>query len=283
MEVVKTVVLLTLLTLLFVFIGGMVGGTQGMLIAFVMAGVMNFVSYFYSDTLVLRHYHAVEVSEEEASGLYAIVKRLAKNANLPLPKVYIIPDKVPNAFATGRNPSNAAVAVTEGLLELLDENEVEAVLAHELSHVRHYDILVGTIAATIAGAIGVIANMMQFGAMFGGNDRNRMNPLMMIVLAIILPFAAAIIQMAISRNREYMADEGAARLTRHPEWLQSALAKLSGYNAQGMVHEATPQSAHMFIINPFLGKNISFASLFSTHPSTEDRIARLEELKFELK
>lgn len=283
MEVVKTVVLLTLLTLLFVFIGGMVGGTQGMLIAFVMAGIMNFVSYFYSDTLVLRHYHAVEVSEQEARGLYGIVERLAQKANLPLPKVYIIPDQVPNAFATGRNPSNAAVAVTEGLLELLDENEVEAVLAHELSHVRHYDILVGTIAATIAGAIGVIANMMQFGAMFGGNDRNRMNPLMMIVLAIILPFAAAIIQMAISRNREYMADEGAARLTRHPEWLQSALAKLSGYNAQGMVHEATPQSAHMFIINPFLGKNISFASLFSTHPSTEDRIARLEELKFELK
>ena len=189
MEVVKTVVLLTLLTLLFVFIGGIVGGTQGMLIAFVMAGVMNFVSYFYSDTLVLRHYHAVEVSEEEASGLYAIVKRLAKSANLPLPQVYIIPDQVPNAFATGRNPQNAAVAVTEGLLELLDEEEVEAVLAHELSHVRHYDILVGTIAATIAGAIGVIANMMQFGAMFGGNDRNRMNPLMMIALAIILPFA----------------------------------------------------------------------------------------------
>lgn len=282
MEVVKTVVLLTLLTLLFVFIGGMVGGTQGMLIAFVMAGVMNFVSYFYSDTLVLRHYHAVEVSEQEAKGLYAIVKRLTQNANLPLPKVYIIPDQVPNAFATGRNPKNAAVAVTEGLLELLDENEVEAVLAHELSHVRHYDILVGTIVATIAGAIGVIANMMQFGAMFGGNDRNRMNPLMMIALAIILPFAAAIIQMAISRNREYMADEGAARLTRHPEWLQSALAKLSSYNAQGMVHEATPQSAHMFIINPFFGKNISFASLFSTHPSTEDRIARLEELKFEI-
>ena len=283
MEVVKTVVLLTLLTLLFVFVGGVMGGMQGMLIAFVLAGVMNFISYFYSDTLVLRHYHAVEVSAVEASGLHAIVERLAKQANLPLPKVYIIPDSVPNAFATGRNPSNAAVALTEGLLELLDEDEVEAVLAHELSHVRHYDILVGTIVATIAGAIGIIANMLQFGAMFGGNERNRMNPLVMIVLAIILPFAAAIIQMAISRNREYMADEGAARLTRHPEWLQSALAKLSAYNRQGMVNEATPQSAHMFIINPFFGKNISFASLFSTHPSTEDRIARLEELKLELK
>jgi heat shock protein HtpX len=282
MEVVKTVVLLTLMTLLFVWVGGMMGGTQGMMMALVLAGVMNFVSYFYSDTLVLRHYNAVEVSRVQASGLYAIVERLCAKAELAMPKVYIIPESVPNAFATGRNPSHAAVAVTEGLLQFLDDEEVEAVLAHELSHVRHYDILVGTIAATIAGAIGVIANMMQFGAMFGGSRENRPNPIVMIALAIILPLAAAVIQMAISRNREYMADEGAARLTRHPEWLQSALAKLSSYNAQGMVHEATPESAHMFIINPFSGKDISFASLFSTHPSTEDRIARLEELKFEI-
>lgn len=281
MEVIKTVVLLTIMTLLFVWVGGVVGGTQGMLIALVMAGVMNFVSYFYSDTLVLKHYRAVEVTQREARGLYGIVERLAQKANLPMPKVYIIPEHVPNAFATGRNPQNAAVAVTEGLLELLDEDEVEAVLAHELSHVRHYDILVGTIAATIAGAIGVMANMIQFGAMVG-SDKNRVNPIVMIVLAIILPLAAAVIQMAISRNREYMADEGAARLTRHPEWLQSALAKLSNYNRQGSMQSATQESAHMFIINPFSGKNISFASLFSTHPSTEDRIARLEELKFEI-
>lgn len=282
MEVIKTVVLLTLMTLLFVFVGGMVGGTQGMFIALVMAGVMNFISYFYSDSLVLRHYHAVEVGPREAEGLYSIVERLSQKANLPMPKVYIIPEHTPNAFATGRNPSNAAVAVTEGLLQLLDEEEVEAVIAHELSHVRHYDILVGTIAATIAGAIGMIANMMQFGAMFGGNERNRVNPIVMILLAIILPLAAAVIQMAISRNREYMADEGAARLTRHPEWLQSALSKLSNYNARSTVQEATQESAHMFIVNPFSGKDISFASLFSTHPSTEDRIARLEELKFEI-
>jgi len=282
MEVIKTVVLLTLMTLLFVFVGGMVGGTQGMFIALVMAGVMNFVSYFYSDSLVLRHYHAVEVGPREAEGLYSIVERLSQKANLPMPKVYIIPEYTPNAFATGRNPSNAAVAVTEGLLQLLDEEEVEAVIAHELSHVRHYDILVGTIAATIAGAIGMIANMMQFGAMFGGNERNRINPIVMILLAIILPIAAAVIQMAISRNREYMADEGSAHLTRHPEWLQSALAKLSNYNARSTVQEATQESAHMFIVNPFSGKDISFASLFSTHPSTEDRIARLEELKFEI-
>ena len=282
MEVIKTVVLLTLMTLLFVFVGGMVGGTQGMLIALVMAGVMNFISYFYSDSIVLRHYQAVEVGPREAQGLYGIVERLSQKANLPMPKVYIIPEQTPNAFATGRNPSNAAVAVTEGLLQLLDEEEVEAVIAHELSHVRHYDILVGTIAATIAGAIGMIANMMQFGAMFGGNERNRVNPMVMILLAIILPLAAAVIQMAISRNREYMADEGAARLTRHPEWLQSALAKLSSYNARSTIQEATQESAHMFIVNPFSGKDISFASLFSTHPSTEDRIARLEELKFEI-
>lgn len=282
MEIVKTVVLLSLLTLLFVWVGGLVGGTQGMVMALVIAGVMNFVSYFYSDTLVLKHYQAVEVTPKEAQGLYNIVQRLTQKAHLPMPKVYIIPEHIPNAFATGRNPQNAAVAVTQGLLELLDEKEVEAVLAHELSHVRHYDILVGTIAATIAGAIGVIANMMQFGAM-AGNERNRINPLLMIVLIIILPLAAAIIQMAISRNREYLADEGAARITGHPEWLQSALAKLSHYNAQGRMHDATQESAHMFIVNPFFGKNISFASLFSTHPSTEDRIARLEELKFEIR
>ena len=283
MEVVKTVVLLTLMSVLFVWVGGMMGGTQGMMIALALAGVMNFVSYFYSDQLVLRHYNAVPVTHQEARGLYTIVERLSTKANLPLPQIYIIPDEIPNAFATGRNPSHAAVAVTEGLLQLLDDNEVEAVLAHEMSHVRHYDILVGTIAATIAGAIGVIANMMQFGALFGGSRENRPNPIVMIALAIILPLAAAVIQMAISRNREYLADEGSARLTAHPEWLQSALAKLSSYNAQGMVHEATPESAHMFIINPFSGKDISFASLFSTHPSTEDRIARLEELKFEIK
>jgi len=283
MEVVKTVVLLTLMSVLFVWVGGMMGGTQGMIIALVLAGVMNFVSYFYSDQLVLRHYNAVPISKQDANGLYAIVERISQKANLPLPQVYIIPDSTPNAFATGRNPTHAAVAVTEGLLELLDDEEIEAVLAHEMSHVKHYDILVGTVAATIAGAIGVIANMMQFGAMFGGSRENRPNPIVMILLAIILPLAAAVIQMAISRNREYMADESAARLTEHPEWLQSALAKLSNYNRQSMVHEATPESAHMFIINPFSGKDISFASLFSTHPSTEDRIARLEELKLELK
>ncbi len=278
MEVVKTVFLLTALTLLFVWIGGMIGGQMGMMIAFVIAVGMNFFSYFNSDKLVLKHYNAVEVNENQAKGLYDMVRRLSQRAETPMPKVYIIPDHVPNAFATGRNHSNAAVAVTEGLLEILNDNEVEGVLAHEMSHVKHYDILVGTIAATIAGAIAMLAN---FGMMFGGgSSENRPNPVIMIALMFLAPMAASIVQMAVSRNREFMADEGAARLTGHPEWLQSALAKLDNYSrGHQVMHEATPATAHMFIINPFSGKDISFKSLFSTHPRTEDRIARLEKLK----
>ena len=284
MESVKTIVLLTLLTLLMVWVGGVFGGVDGMLIALLIAAVMNFFSYFYSDKLVLAQYNAVEVDEHNAPGLIKIVQRLANKASLPMPKVYIVPESIPNAFATGRNPSNAAVAVTEGLLDLLDEDEIEAVLAHELSHVRHYDILIGTIAATIAGAIAWIANIMQFGAFFGGSKEgeNTPNPIIMILLSIILPIAAGIIQMAVSRSREFMADEGAARITGHPEWLQSALIKLENYNAQGLLPEATPETAHMFIINPFTGKDISFANLFRTHPTTEQRIERLEEIKKEM-
>jgi len=283
MEAVKTVVLLTLMTLLMVWVGGVFGGQSGMLIALAIAGVMNFFSYFYSDKLVLRHYHAVEVDERSAPGLLAMVRRLADKAGIPMPKVYIIPEQVPNAFATGRNPSHAAVAVTEGLLELLNEEEVEAVLAHELSHVRHYDILIGTIAATIAGAIAWIANIMQFGAIFGGGrNENSPNPILMLIMSIILPLAAGIIQMAVSRSREFEADAGAARLTGHPEWLASALMKLENYNRRGMLPEATPETAHMFIVNPFTGKDFSFANLFRTHPTTEQRIERLEELRREI-
>jgi heat shock protein HtpX len=278
MEVAKTVFLLTLLTVGFVWIGGMLGGQMGMMIAFVVAVGMNFFSYFNSDKLVLKNYNAVEVNENQAKGLHDMVKRLSQKAGTPMPKVYIIPDHVPNAFATGRNHSNAAVAVTEGLLEILNENEVEGVLAHEMSHVKHYDILVGTIAATIAGAIAMLAN---FGMMFGGGDRDsRPNPIVMMALIFLAPMAASIVQMAVSRNREFMADEGAARLTGHPEWLQSALEKLDSYSrGHRVMNDATPATAHMFIINPFSGKDISFKSLFSTHPKTEDRISRLEELK----
>ncbi|WP_201352508.1 zinc metalloprotease HtpX [Hydrogenimonas urashimensis] len=282
MEAVKTVVLLTLMTLLMVWIGGMFGGTTGMLIALLFAGAMNFYAYYFSDRMVLAHYHAVEVDERSAPGLIAIVRRLTQKAGLPMPKVYIIPERVPNAFATGRNPKHAAVAVTEGLLDLLNEEEIEAVLAHELSHVRHYDILIGTVAATIAGAIATIANIMQFGAFFGGRDEESPNPILMLVMSIILPIAAGIIQMAVSRSREFEADAGAARLTGHPEWLASALIKLENYNRQGMLPEATPETAHMFIVNPFTGKDISFANLFRTHPTTEQRIERLEEIRREM-
>ncbi len=281
MEVFKTVFLMVALTLLFIFIGGVYGGSNGMLIALVITGIMNFVSYFFSDKMVLAHYNAVQVTQKEAPGLYQIVKNLSQKAKIPMPKIYIIPDEIPNAFATGRNPSHAAVAVTEGILDLLNENEIEGVLGHELSHVKHYDILTGTITATIAGAIAWIANIMQWSAIFGSyrDDEQDNNPIIMILLAIILPIAATIIQMSISRSREYAADAGSAKITEHPEWLQSGLRKLENYNKQGLIQGATETTSHMFIINPFTGKNISFASLFSTHPSTEDRILRLEELK----
>ncbi|MCI6641364.1 MULTISPECIES: zinc metalloprotease HtpX [Campylobacter] len=279
MEQIKTFILMTFLALIFMFFGGLIGGEQGVIIAFVVALGMNFFSYFFSDKLVLKHYHAVKVDENSAGGLYAIVRRLANAANVPMPSVYIIPEQIPNAFATGRNPNNAAVAVTEGLLNLLSENEIEGVLAHEMSHVRHYDILIGSMAAVFAGAIAILANFAKFGAVFGGNENNRQNGILMIVAAIIMPIAAAIIQMAISRSREYKADAGAANLTKHPEWLISALSKLENYAQNRTMQNATPQSAHMFIINPFSGVKSSFSQLFRTHPSTKDRIARLNEIK----
>lgn len=282
MEQIKTFVLLGSLTILLVFIGGYLGGQGGMLIALLMAGGMNFYAYYFSDTMILKHYNAQEVDPREAPMLYRVVERLVERAELPMPKVYIIHDHIPNAFATGRNPSHAAVAITTGLLELLNEDEIEGVMAHELSHVGHRDILVATVAATIAGAVAFIANMVQFGAMFGNRDNRGVNPILMIVMAILLPIAATVIQMSISRSREFMADEGAAYLTGHPEWLQNALIKLSNYNARGEVHGATPENAHMFIISPFDGKKISFSNLFRTHPTTEERLERLERLKGEL-
>lgn len=279
MEQIKTFALLGSLSVLLVFIGGYLGGQGGMVIALLMAGAMNFYAYYFSDTMILKHYNAVEVDPREAPMLYRVVERLVDRSGLPMPKVYIIHDHIPNAFATGRNPEHAAVAITTGLLELLDENEVEGVMAHELSHVRHRDILVATVAATIAGAVAFIANMLQFGAMFGHRDNRGGNPILMLLMAVLLPIAATVIQMTISRSREFMADEGAARLTGHPEWLQSALVKLSNYNARGEVQGATPENAHMFIVSPFDGKNVSFANLFRTHPTTQQRLERLEALK----
>jgi len=276
MEQFKTYFLMTALTLLFIWFGSMIAGQTGMIIAFIVAVGMNFYAYYYSHEQVLKHYHAVPVNRSSAEGLYKIMDRLVAKANLPMPSLYIIPDNVPNAFATGRDYEHAVVAVTEGLLELLDEEEVEAVIAHELSHVKHYDMLVGTITATIAGAIAMLAN---FGMFFGGNNEERPNPIVMLVLMFIMPLAATVIQMTVSRNREFMADEGAAKITGHPEWLQSALTKLDYYARGMLMHDAEPQTAHMFIINPFTGKDFSMKQLFSTHPSTEQRIEHLERLK----
>jgi len=277
MEKFKTYFLLTALTLFFIFVGSLLGGKTGMIIAFIFALGMNFYAYYYSDKMVLKHYHAVPVDENSAKGLYQIVYRLTQKAKLPMPKLYIIPESQPNAFATGRDYSHAAVAVTEGLLDLLDEREVEAVIAHELSHVKHYDMLIGTIAATIAGAISMLAN---FGYFFGGSsDDERPNGLVMLVLMILAPLAATIIQMSVSRSREFMADEGSAKMTGHPEWLISALSKLESYAKRLPLPEAQPSSAHLFIINPFSGKQFSFSDLFTTHPSTEARVERLESLK----
>ncbi|WP_292656714.1 zinc metalloprotease HtpX [Nitratifractor sp.] len=280
MEKFKTYFLMVGLTLLFIWFGGLIGGQTGMVIAFLIAAGMNFYAYYYSDKHVLAHYHAQPVDEVSNPRLYRIVRDLTQKAGLPMPKLYIVPDPVPNAFATGRNYEHAAVAVTQGLLDLLDDEELAGVIAHELSHVKHYDILIGTVAATIAGAISMLAN---FGLFFGGDDRER-NPIVTLALMIIMPLAATVIQMSISRSREFEADKGAALITGHPEWLQRALSKLDNYARRGaVVHDADPSTAHMFIVNPFSGLGGQVANLFRTHPTTEERIERLEEIKYQLK
>ena len=286
MEIFKTAFLMVALMLIFIAVGGYIGGEQGMMIAFLIAAGTNIFSYFFSDTLVLKRYNAIPVDESNTHGLYEIVSRLTQKANLPIPKIYIIPEEVPNAFATGRNPSHAAVAVTEGLLKILNENEIEGVLAHELSHVRHYDILTGSIAAILAGAIAMLANFAKIGGIAGqssGSRRGGGNAIVMLALAILMPIAATIIQMAISREREYKADKGAAYLTGHPEWLASALRKLESYSNSYVMQNASEQSAHMFIVNPFGSLTNKLGVLFRTHPSTSDRIAELERLEQEIK
>jgi len=280
MEKFKTYFLMTGLTLLFIWFGGLIAGKTGMIIAFIVAAGMNFYAYYYSDKQVLEHYHAIPIGPNDASGLYEIVEELTRRAGLPMPKLYIIPDPIPNAFATGRDYEHAAVAVTEGLLQLLDEEEIAGVIAHELSHIKHYDMLIGTVAATIAGAISMLAN---FGFLFGGSDEDRPNPIISFILMFIMPLAATIIQMTISRSREFEADKGAALMTGHPEWLQRALSKLENYAHQGVIHDADPSTAHMFIVNPFSGVGSAISNLFRTHPTTEERIERLEELKYEMR
>lgn len=268
----KTVLLMIGLVLIFMYCGNLIAGEEGMKTAFWAACGMNFFSYFFSDKMVLSHYKATEVNASSQPVLHQIVARLANVAGVPMPKIYIIPDDVPNAFATGRNPQHAAVAVTRGLLNLMTPQEIEGVLAHEMSHVKHYDILIGSIAAVFAGAIAMIGNFGRYGARTRNSNRNT------ALGAVLMPLAATVIQMAISRTREYKADEGAAYLTRHPEWLISALQKLEGYSKNYQMQKANSQTAHMFIINPFGSMKSNFTGLFSTHPSTKDRIERLAQI-----
>ena len=278
----KTVFLMVLLMLIFMYVGNLIAGEQGMMTAFLLAGAMNFFSYFFSDKLVLKHYNAQEVNRNNQPELYQIVKQLADKAGLPMPKVYIIPEQVPNAFATGRNPEHAAVAATQGLLKMMSPQEIEGVLAHEMSHVRHRDILIGSIASVFAGAITMLANLARYGVARRNDNSNRTSGKSGILAMILMPIAATIIQMSISRTREYKADEGAAELTRHPEWLMSALAKLEDYAKNYRMQKASSQTAHLFIVNPFSGLG-GLNALFSTHPSTKDRIAKLQQLQQRLK
>ena len=276
----KTTFLLAGMTVLIMLAGNLMGGRQGMIIALVLAAGMNFFSYWFSDKMVLKMYRAREVSVQEAPDLYGMVQTLARQASLPMPKVYIIPEQAPNAFATGRNPEHAVVAVTEGLLSLMDRQEIMGVLAHELAHVKNRDILIGTIAATMAGAIMMLASMARWSAIFGGMSRDDDNGgggvIGMIVMAIIAPVAAMIIQMAVSRSREYLADATGARIAGTPEGLAKALEKLGAYSRQ-IPMSANPSTAHMFIVNPLSGKSLQ--NLFSTHPPMEERISRLRGVR----
>ncbi|AHF96971.1 MAG: protease HtpX [Desulfurella sp.] len=278
MNTVKTALLLGLLTVLFVIIGNAVGGKSGALIAFGLAILMNFFSYFFSDKIALSMYNAQEVTESEYPELFRIVRRLAQNADIPMPRIYIIPQDAPNAFATGRNPKHAAVAVTVGALKLLNENELMGVLGHELGHIKHRDILISSIAATIAGAIMIIADMIRWAAMFGGLSRDRdsdSNPFVLIALAIFAPLAATLIQLAISRAREYEADRAGAEFSGNPLYLASALEKLDNYSKH-IPLQGNPVTENLFIVNPFSVKGIM--NLFSTHPPIEERIERLRRM-----
>lgn len=283
MNTLRTTILLAVLTALLVWIGDMLGGRQGAIIALLLAGGMNFFSYWFSDKIVIKMYGGQEVSAQDDPELYGLVQDLTQRAGLPMPKVYVLPQDTPNAFATGRNPEHAAVAVTDGIRRILDKRELAGVLGHELSHVKHRDILVSTIAATLAGAIGYLAQMAQWAMIFGGSrDRDEEgggNIFGLIVMMIVAPIAAMLIQMAVSRSREYGADEGGAKVTGDPLALASALRKLhmGAQNIPLEVNNATANAtAHMFIVNPLTGHGL--ASLFSTHPPMEERIARLEAM-----
>lgn len=271
----KTAFLLTLMTLLLIAIGRYFGGENGMIIAFVFAAVMNFVSYFYSDKIALAMYRAQPVTREQLPRAFAAVERLTQKIGIPMPKMYVIPTDSPNAFATGRNPQHASVAVTHGILQLLNDEELEGVLAHELGHVNNRDILISSVAATIAGAITMVS---RFGFFFGGGDsrdRRGGGGFVGLLMLIVAPIAATLIQLAVSRSREYQADETGAHFTGNPYALASALQKIDAY-ARRVPMQASPSTAHLFIIQPFLGANAgAFANLFSTHPPIAKRIERL--------
>ena len=275
----KTTLLLGLLTGIILWFGQALGGSQGLVIAFVFAAVMNFGSYWFSDKIVLAMYGARPIEESEAPGLYAMVRRLATRAAIPVPRVYLIESDSPNAFATGRSPQHAAIAVTSGIMRILDDEELEGVLAHELSHVTNRDVLISTIAATLAGAITYLAHMAQWAAIFGGSrsdDDERGNPVALLFLAIVAPIAAMLVQLAVSRAREFQADASGARLAGRPWPLAKALEKLEvASHIRPM--EANPATAHLFIVNPLSGQ--SLMRLFSTHPPIEERIARLRAMR----
>lgn len=276
MNSLKVAFLLLLMTLLFIGVGYMLGGQRGMVLAFGLAVIMNFVSYWFSDKIVLKMYRGQEVTASSNNRLYRIVSMASQKAGLPMPKVYTIPTRAPNAFATGRNAHHAAVAATEGLMEILNDSELEGVIGHELAHIKHKDMLIGTIAATMAGAIGILASMARWAMIFGGGSRdNDRNPLGLLVAMIVAPLAAMLIQMAVSRSREYKADAEGGRITGQYLGLAKALEKLHSSKVR-LNLDQRPATAHLFIANPLSGKGL--ASLFSTHPPVQERIARLQKL-----
>jgi heat shock protein HtpX len=276
----KTTFLLALMTALLLWIGQALGGSQGFVLALVMAGAMNIGSWWFSDRIVLRMYGARELSQSDAPDLYSIVHELALSAGMPMPRLYMVPSEAPNAFATGRSPEHAAVAVTQGIMRMLSRAELRAVLAHELSHVRNRDTLISAIAATLAGVIMMVARMAQFGAMFGGmrrDDREGASGLELLVMIVVAPLAAMLIQMAVSRSREYQADASGAHISHSPNDLASALEKIAAASGR-LTLPAGPATAHLWIVNPLHGSWI--ANLFSTHPPVEERIRRLRAMAY---
>ncbi len=284
MNRVKSVMLLTLLSLILMAIGGVVGGQNGAMAMFLISLAINFYTYWNSDKMALRAYNAQPLSESQVPELYELVRELCRKAELPMPRLYVIPTDVPNAFATGRNPEHAAVAVTEGILSMLNRDEIAGVISHELSHVKHRDTLIMTLSASIATAISYIANIAQWAAIFGtarDEDGNRSNPIALIVTIVVAPLAASLIQFALSRSREYMADASGARISGKPLALASALLKLDDYAHHRVIPDAKPATIGLFIINPLAGVG-GMANLFSTHPSTEERVKKLREIAAEM-